>query len=610
MRLHPSRVLAVQLILLAVCTSVWGQGPGQTPPAGPASSQIGFVQRIEGTVLVRPAGKADFAQIQERAPINIGDLLGTEQNSKAWWMGPPSPGSSARPPFNASHASLGQTSSLEFLRYDRDQASESFLGEAARGIVRFIKDLPQTNPPSSFTINTPTALVEALPSERPDDYVIEIVNERLTVVYCIWGSVRVRNISNKFSEERILRSCQKVNVEIDKEPGPITGASPQLLLELIKRTTIPNTLPEDVPDCSGPAPVMEEGFMPPGIWPPEGCPCPPGEEWVGGYCKKCPSWRPYDPVSCICAGPCRDDRQCRKCERCRDGRCYGPKCAPGEFLNYETCRCERKCDKTCPPGTVLDWKTCECRKECHVVCPHGQWLNPETCQCVPHEGCNKTCLPNQVLDPKTCTCLPKCNIICGPNEWLNYKTCQCERRCNLTCQPGYVLNRERCVCEQKPPCSIMCPPNTVLDPETCRCIGVVPKLTGCKSNAECGAGMLCRNGQCVKTPTDSGCTSNGQCGPGMLCRNGQCVKAPTDSGCSSDGQCGPGMVCRNRQCVKQGQTQDKTFTLPHIEKQTPHIEKPIIPKDPIKQIPPPKLDIKQDTQKFDQQIPRGPGQVR
>ena len=59
----------------------------------------------------------------------------------------------------------------------------------------------------------------------------------------------MRNISPQTKESRVLTSCQEVDVERDQEPGDIKWVSSDTMKELVKRTTIPRTLPEDVPSC-------------------------------------------------------------------------------------------------------------------------------------------------------------------------------------------------------------------------------------------------------------------------------------------------------------------------------------------------------------------------
>jgi hypothetical protein len=470
------------------------RGPGR--PGPPQAQQIGEVRRIQGTALIRHGGEERFQPIRENTPILVEDTVAADRASKAWCV--VSPGSS-----NEGNASLGEDSALYFVRLERNQAFSAFSGDQGQGLIRYIKRLPQTNPPSSFVITTQTAVIQVVPSDRASDFVIEVVNENLTTVYGIWGAVSVRNIADQFTQERIVRSCQKVNVERDKEPSPVMGVSPEKLKELIKRTTIPNTLPEEVPSCR---PEVTEEYGEEPLYLEEvpilGCPCPPGEVLVGDVCRRCPPSKLYDPSTCSCVSRCRNDGDCPRCERCRDGKCLPIVCPPGEWLDRETCRCRRRCPQTihCKEGYWFNPKTCRCERRCEIrECPQGQWLDKENCQCVGIiEKCRKTCPPGQTLDPDTCMCKPKCTKTCPPHEWLDYNTCQCRPRCQKTCPPGHRLNRETCTCEREHECNITCPAGQRVDREKCRCVPeTILKKEGCTFDSDCGPGFDCRDGRCI-----------------------------------------------------------------------------------------------------------------
>ena len=224
------------------------------------SQQIGAVKRIQGTAAVKRAGAVSATPIRERDPVYLEDILETQMDSKAWWRWS-APGADARPAGSSpdiSDASLGMDSSLQFLFFERDQASTSFSAAVDVGIVRFIKKLVKLHRHLSFNIVSPTASIEVVPTRRAADFTVEVLEGPTlrTVVTVIWGEVRVRNVSDKLTQERTVRSCQTVTVEQDKEPSPVRGVPEATLRELIRRTTIPNTLPEDVPACEAvPAPT-------------------------------------------------------------------------------------------------------------------------------------------------------------------------------------------------------------------------------------------------------------------------------------------------------------------------------------------------------------------
>ncbi len=530
----------------------WARDSDPTPVS--QQEQIGAIKRILGSVSIRRVGESRPQPVKENDPVFLQDILRTDRAGKAWWRS----GRKGAP--QQGDASLGNSSSLEFVRFDQEGSSSDFSGEVAQGMVRFIRDLPKSTPRSHFIISTPTAIIEVLSTDRPADFVVEVSNDqKLTTVYGIWGAVKVRQLFAEYVQERIVRSCQRVDVEEDKEPQPVVSVSPETLTELIRKTTIPKTLPEEVPSCRDSTvvepPVIDEEppyvFGPPVIdeEPPDDvrCPCPPGQELVGGACEGCPRWKKYSRRTCSCVSRCRHDKQCRRCETCRNGYCepIHKKCPPGQkwdrktcacvgecrpihcqegfWFNPKTCRCERKqpCDKKCPPGQTLDEKTCTCVGCRPIDCQEGFWFNPKTCRCERKQPCDKKCPPGQTLDEKTCTCVGCRPIDCQEGFWFNPKTCRCERKqpCDKKCPPGQTLDEKTCTCvgcrpidcqegfwfnpktcrcERKHPCDKKCPPGQHLDVAACKCVGDTTVPTkGCSSDSECGPRSVCRHGKCV-----------------------------------------------------------------------------------------------------------------
>ena len=439
------------------------------------SQQIGAVKRIQGTAAVKRAGAASSTPIREREPVYLEDILETQGDSKAWWRWS-APGADARPAGSSrdiSDASLGMDSSLQFLFSERDPASTSFSASVDIGIVRFIKKLDKTSPPSSFNIVSPTASIEVIPTRGAADFTVEILEGPAlgTVVTVIWGEVRVRNVSDKLSQERTLRSCQTVTVEKDKEPSPVRGVSEATLRELIRRTTIPNTLPEDVPAC-GPVPPSEEPLVapptPPGVIlpPPPACPCPGGQYFDPrtNICRPCPPGTFYNPATCWCtrvrprpcpcpAGQYRDPAT----NTCRP-------CPAGTFYNPATCWCDRVPQPPppacpCPAGQFLDPAINAC-----APCPAGTFYNPATCLCDPEQpppppppAC--PCPAEQYLDPVTNACTP-----CPAGTFYNPATCLCdpEQPPACPCPAGQFLDPAANACTP-------CPAGTVYNPATCLC---------------------------------------------------------------------------------------------------------------------------------------------
>ena len=246
--------LGVVLIGCFALPGAWAQGP-----EGEAlvCQEVGKIERTQGATMVRRAGEADFGLISRGDPVYCQDTIGTDptdKNAKIWWRHP-SP--------VQMDASLGRDSLLGFIAFDQVGPASNFVGSVSKGMVRFIRKLPITEPESSFTTITPTALIQVIPTDRAADYVVSVIDENHMSVTVIWGAVMVRNISEQFTQERQVTSCQMVIVEKDKEPSEVMPVGSDTLRELIRQTTIPNTLPTSVPTCEPPAqPVPQEQSMP------------------------------------------------------------------------------------------------------------------------------------------------------------------------------------------------------------------------------------------------------------------------------------------------------------------------------------------------------------
>ena len=293
------------------------------------------------------------------------DFVATGKNSKLWWQGTfnaYSPSDKWKPGPDVTHGSLGADSVFGFKQFTRAGASYRFVGYVQKGTVRFIKTLPNTNPPSTFVIGTHTAWIEVLPSDRAADFIVQSKNESITTVTVLWGKVRVRNTSPEIKESRILTSCQEVDVERDQEPGEIKWVSTDTMKELVKRTTIPKTLPEDVPSCER---LKTEVILdvtavylpPPGValYPAVvPVPVPAGS---GGQEECCPPGQIYDPRTGECRCPCPEGQLPPVVPRGGNGLTVVGQCGScrqGATFNPQTCSCECPC----PQGFLLPGQGC------------------------------------------------------------------------------------------------------------------------------------------------------------------------------------------------------------------------------------------------------------
>ncbi len=74
----------------------------------------------------------------------------------------------------------------------------------------------------------------------------------------------------------------------------------------------------------------------------------------------------------------------------------------------------------------------------------------------------------------------------------------------------------------------------------------------CGADADCQAGMVCRDNKCAPRPE---CETDGDCGPGKACQAGKC-SASAKAECDSDAQCGPGRGCEAGKCVAKASAED------------------------------------------------------
>ncbi len=279
---------ALVSIIVVSCLQLATICEAQAPPG--TAGAIGLAQRIQGAAVILHAGAPDFYALGEKDPTFLQDLIGTdpEPNTRSWWKGTQAV---------QADASLGAATALQFLGFERQGRSTQFAAQVGQGIVRFVKKLPKTTPPSSFAVFTPTALVAIIPTDETADFFVEDLDQNKTQITVNFGAVMVKNVSEQLPQQQILRSCQTVVVERDREPSGIMGVTEDVLRELINRTTIPRTLSNRVANCRRtvmppegpwyPDYLPEPGIVIPGILPPPGIviiPTPTGTHtrtWTG-----------------------------------------------------------------------------------------------------------------------------------------------------------------------------------------------------------------------------------------------------------------------------------------------------------------------------------------
>lgn len=309
------------------------------------AENIGDVSASEGIALLRRASESEFKKVTENEILKLADTLQTDSNSKLYLKFS-----------DSSHASLGENSELYIFDFARDKTATFFGADVSSGSTRFIKKLQDTNPGSSYTITTPTAMINVDPSDRLTDFVVIVHSTRKTTITVVRGQVRVKNISENLTLERLVDSCRMINVEEGKDPSRVSTVSTARLKELIDITTIPNTLTEDVPECDKRYVYRSE-------------------------CQRCTIW---DGTQCV---PCAD---CGLI--CLKGRCVNLDCGPCKIQwdgRCVPCRelgliCDRgRCvRKNCPPCRMWDGRRCVLCEDFGRVCIDGRCVRPLDCpQC-------------------------------------------------------------------------------------------------------------------------------------------------------------------------------------------------------------------------------------
>lgn len=518
-------ITAILIAVVVAAASIAGNGFAKD---NPQQEQLGVVKAVEGDTKIQRAGQAEFNPVKVNDPLFFMDFLSTDKKSKLWWQGTFNAYSRSgdwSPLPDKTHGSLGADSIFGFLEWQRIGYAYRFVGKVTQGTVRFIKQIPPTDPPSKFIIATPTAWIEVIPTDRAADFVVHAADKSLTVVTVLWGKVKVKNISTDLKETRILTSCQEVDVERDKDPGSVRWVSTDTMKKLIKRTTIPDTLPTDVPSCERvkTETILEPGRViipppgvilfpvpfpiPPGGDPGDECPCPPGsfENPQTGQCECCPPGHVYNETECDCRCPCPEGQmlhpQTQECLPCRESARY----------DAQNCRCECPCPQgqvllpgegcipQCPEGFTVQWDISStypyrcpyCVRQPDIPPPEDCGPNNpcENCEeCIRGNCVPKVCEDRMILNRQTCECEP---IVKGPPTCQTNQDCprcqQCrEGQCHsvILCGPGERLNTATCQCE---------PVRTTTTPQD------EPK-DECTSNRDCPQGQLCRDGKCVDKP--------------------------------------------------------------------------------------------------------------
>ncbi len=463
---------AVLVVSLLVCL-----------PGASFADDIGTAAAMSGSAKIRKGDQPELADIKKGDPVALGDTVQSDEASKILLK-----------LNDGSFNSLGEQSEIYLYDFAKEGPAEFYGGDLSAGIARFIKKLPQTDPPSSYTVTTSTASIEVEPTERAADFVVQVFNEKQTTVTVIWGRVIVKNIREELTEERIVESCQQVDVDADKNPSPVVSVSSRTLKDLIELTTIPRTLPEDVPDCDREVSYYEG--EPPDIG--VDVYCPPDIPWVPpGRCRECTVWNGKSCVPCKWVGmECYHGRCVRKdCPRCTFWN--GKKCLPCNAAGL-SCKNGRCVPKPCKQCTTWNGRRCVPCRELGMQCVNGK--------CV-----KKPCAECRILRGHRCVPCRELGLACEGGRCVRKHCGNCTvwngRRCVSCKESGRVCVGGRCVIKHCPQCKVWNGQRCVSCAELGRvCVGgkcVTRPCKGCRVRkgdhcVSCSeVGMECHGGRCV-----------------------------------------------------------------------------------------------------------------
>ena len=364
------------------------------------AESLGSVGAVEGDALLRRSGQPDFMKAQPNENVRLYDALQTERASKLYLRFDES-----------SHASLAENSEFYIFDAETDKDATFFGGDVSAGSIRFIKKLRDTRPVSSYTITTPTAMINIDPSDKPTDFVVTTHNQRRTTITVIRGRARVKNIAEDVRTERIVDSCRSVSVEEGREPSRPVAVSNVRLRELIEMTTIPNTLTMDAPECEGKYVLKPD--------------CPRCSIWDGSACLPC------EDAGLVCVKG--------KCVNLDCGPCkvqWGDRCVPCRELGMvcENGRCVRK---FCPPFRIWDGRRCVRCEELGRICIDGRCVRPLECP------------PCSLWNGRRCVGCAELGMMCIGGRCVARPCGPCEERRGASCvscaEQGLPCDGLRCI---------------------------------------------------------------------------------------------------------------------------------------------------------------------
>jgi hypothetical protein len=276
-------------------------------------------------------------------------------------------------------------------------------------------------------------------------------------------------------------------------------------------------------------------------------------------CAETPQCTEPNPAGCVVTG-CDDGEVCDPRQGCTSSACD---CMDGEWVCTPDCAgglcmpagaaCERDADCAFGSQWCVDGACVDCDNSgtaCFLACTEGEELEERNgchpCNCVPVNECQSdadcsegVCQPGQQClmmcplgDPSCCygnQCVPGSGGACSSDsdcepgkEWCEGGRCvTCDNsglQCKLGCEEGEELEvRNEC--------------------HPCNCV----PISDCRSDADCGEGLICQPGQ--------ECVFICPAGDPSCCFGNRCVGG-SGALCTTDEDCGFGAEwCEGGRCV-------------------------------------------------------------
>lgn len=268
-------------------------------------------------------------------------------------------------------------------------------------------------------------------------------------------------------------------------------------------------------------------------------PQPPYE--TCGVNKKCPVGTFCSGVGyCLPKGTCAVDTDCTD-SICLGGYCVSPSCkVDGDCGPRGICR-DGQCEATCKnsndcPGTQACLSTecvekhcllqadCAFDEACTTKAPtYGGIENPRLTQPTELGVCVKGL--NPCVTDKDCSS----PLVCSSGICVQCKE-SADCGYNLVCKGGLCLNPEQTLCPKDTVLKRGCLKNKACIPYPQCCPTSCRGDRLCKRTEDCPPDCpYCVGGECVckpapALPTGNTCTSNKDCGDGLVCWEGSCVK--------------------------------------------------------------------------------------